>query len=144
MALESLSGRKLADIMPSLNEGVAALSPCRRLYLNQPSLEPILRRCALSAGATVIEGAEVTGVDQDTQGVTVTVTNVENGRQRELRGQFLIAADGGHSTGASTPGNPVRGARCFFQLAHDLFHGGPVALDRRPCLECHLRQQSDA
>src|SRR5512136_3032333 len=38
VALESLSGRKLADIMPSLNEGVEALSPCRRLYLNQPSL----------------------------------------------------------------------------------------------------------
>jgi 2-polyprenyl-6-methoxyphenol hydroxylase-like FAD-dependent oxidoreductase len=97
VALESLSGRKLADIMPSLNEGVAALSPCRRLYLNQPSLEPILRRCALSAGATVIEGAEVTGVDQDARGVTVTATNVANGSQRKLRGQYLIAADGGHS-----------------------------------------------
>jgi putative polyketide hydroxylase len=94
VALESISGRKLADIMPSLNEGVAALSPCRRLYLNQPSLEPILRKCALSAGATVMEGVEVTGVDQ---GVTVTVTNVENGRQSELTGQFLIAADGAHS-----------------------------------------------
>jgi 2-polyprenyl-6-methoxyphenol hydroxylase-like FAD-dependent oxidoreductase len=97
VALESLSGRKLADIMPSLNEGVAALSPCRRLYLNQPSLEPILRKRALSAGATVIEGAEVTGVDQDSQGVTVMTTDVENGSQRELRGQYLIAADGGHS-----------------------------------------------
>jgi 2-polyprenyl-6-methoxyphenol hydroxylase-like FAD-dependent oxidoreductase len=97
VALESIAGRKLADIMPSLNEGVAALSPCRRLYLNQPSLEPILRRYALSAGATVMEGAEVTGVDQDTQGVTVTATNVENGRECKLRGQFLIAADGGRS-----------------------------------------------
>jgi 2-polyprenyl-6-methoxyphenol hydroxylase-like FAD-dependent oxidoreductase len=97
VALESIAGRKLADIMPSLNEGVAALSPCRRLYLNQPSLEPILRTCALSAGAKVMEGAEVTGVDQDTHGVTVTVTNVENGRQCELTGQFLIAADGAHS-----------------------------------------------
>jgi len=95
VALESLSGRKLADIMPSLNEGVAALSPCRRLYLNQPSLEPILRRRALSAGATIIEGAEVTGVDQDADGVTVSAS--ENGSQRELRGQYLIAADGGHS-----------------------------------------------
>lgn len=97
VALESLSGRKLADIMPSLNEGIAAFSPCRRLYLNQPSLEPILRRCALSAGATVVEGAEVTGVDQDARGVTVTATNVADGTQRELRGQYLIAADGGHS-----------------------------------------------
>jgi len=97
VALESVSGRKLADIMPSLNEGVEALSPCRRLYLNQPSLEPILRKCALSAGATVIQGAEVTGVDQDARGVTVVATNVENGSERELRGQYLIAADGSHS-----------------------------------------------
>src|SRR5207244_1169528 len=44
---------------------------------------------------TVIEGAEVTGVDQDAQGVTVTAS--EDGSQRELRGQYLIAADGGHS-----------------------------------------------
>jgi 2-polyprenyl-6-methoxyphenol hydroxylase-like FAD-dependent oxidoreductase len=97
VALESLAGRKLADIMPSLNEGVADLSPCRRLYLNQPSLEPILRRCALSAGATLNEGAEVTAVDQDADGVTVTATNIDSGGRRELRGQYLIAADGGHS-----------------------------------------------
>src|SRR3954467_9522442 len=95
VALESISGRKLADIMPSLNEGVATLSPCRRLYLNQPSLEPILRRCALSAGATVIEGAEGTAVDQDAEGVTVSAS--DNSSQRLLRGQYLIAADGGHS-----------------------------------------------
>jgi len=97
VALESLSGRKLADIMPSLNEGVAALSPSRRLYLNQPSLEPILRRCALAAGATVIEGAEVTRVDQDAQGVTVAVADVDNGSEFELSGRYLIAADGAHS-----------------------------------------------
>src|SRR3569833_1751971 len=42
VAMESVSGRKLADIMPSLNEGVEALSRCSRLYLNQPNLEHIL------------------------------------------------------------------------------------------------------
>src|SRR5215217_7982629 len=46
VALESVAGRKLADIIPSLNEGVETLSPCRRLFLNQPSLEPILRERA--------------------------------------------------------------------------------------------------
>jgi len=43
VALDYVAGRKLADIIPNLNEGVDALSPCRRLFLNQPSLEPILR-----------------------------------------------------------------------------------------------------
>jgi 2-polyprenyl-6-methoxyphenol hydroxylase-like FAD-dependent oxidoreductase len=97
VALESVSGRKLADIMPSLNEGVEALSPCRRLYLNQPNLEPILRERARRAGATIIQGATVEDVRQDADGVCVVVKDVDSGHERELRGQYLIAADGGHS-----------------------------------------------
>jgi 2-polyprenyl-6-methoxyphenol hydroxylase-like FAD-dependent oxidoreductase len=97
IAMDTLSGRKLADIMPSLNEGVEALSPCRRLYVNQPSLEPVLRERALSAGATLIQGAEVTAVQQDGNGVAVVTKDVESGKQRKFRGRYLIAADGGHS-----------------------------------------------
>jgi putative polyketide hydroxylase len=97
IAMDTLSGRKLADIMPSLNEGVEALSPCRRLYVNQPSLEPVLRERALSAGATLIQGAEVTAVQQDANGVAVKMKDVESGSQRTFRGKYLIAADGGHS-----------------------------------------------
>ena len=97
IAMQSVSGRKLADIMPSLNEGVETLSPCRRLYLNQPSLEPILRKCAQSAGASLIQGAEITGVRQDAESVTLAIRDVDSGSERELRGKYLIAADGGHS-----------------------------------------------
>jgi len=97
VAMDSVAGRKLGDIMPSLNEGVEALSPCRRLYLNQPSLEPILRERARGAGATLIQGAEITGVRQDALGVTVAMKDIDSGRERELRGRYLIAADGGHS-----------------------------------------------
>src|SRR6516162_9842273 len=39
IAMDCLAGRKLADIIGNLNEGVEAVSPCRRLFLNQPSLE---------------------------------------------------------------------------------------------------------
>jgi 2-polyprenyl-6-methoxyphenol hydroxylase-like FAD-dependent oxidoreductase len=97
VAMDTLSGRRLADIMPSLNEGVETLSPCRRLYVNQPSLEPILRERALSAGATLVQGAEVTAVHQDASGVAVVTKAVENGKEREFRGRYLVAADGGHS-----------------------------------------------
>jgi len=97
VAMDHVAGRKLADIMASLNDGVEAVSPCRRLYLNQPNLEPILRERALSAGASLIRGAEVVGVSQDEQGVRLQVKDLESGAQRELRGQYLIAADGGHS-----------------------------------------------
>ncbi len=97
VAMDSVSGRKLADIMPSLNEGVEALSPCRRLSLNQPNLEPILRQRARQAGARILQGAEIHSVRQDADGVSLVVKDLESGRLRELRGQYLIAADGGHS-----------------------------------------------
>src|SRR5262245_4487981 len=59
IAMDSLAGRKLADIIPSLNVGIDdSLSPCRRLFVTQPSLEPILRRKARAAGAEVLEGSE--------------------------------------------------------------------------------------
>jgi 2-polyprenyl-6-methoxyphenol hydroxylase-like FAD-dependent oxidoreductase len=95
--MDSLSGRKLADIIASLNEGVDALSPCRRLFVSQPGLEPILRRRARAAGAEVLDGHEVVGVDQDADGVTVTVQDVDNGKQSRLRGKYLVGADGAHS-----------------------------------------------
>jgi 2-polyprenyl-6-methoxyphenol hydroxylase-like FAD-dependent oxidoreductase len=97
VALDCVAGRKLADIIPNLNEGVDALSPCRRLFLNQPNLEPILRERATEAGATVIQGAEVTAVQQDSSGVRVTVKDLATGEQRDLHSKYLIAADGGHS-----------------------------------------------
>lgn len=95
--MDTLSGKKLADIIPSLNEGVDALSPCRRLFCTQPGLEPILKARALEAGARVLDGHEVIGVAQDDGGVTMTVKDVKSGQQRTLRGKYLVGADGAHS-----------------------------------------------
>jgi putative polyketide hydroxylase len=97
IAMDCVSGRKLADIISNLNEGVDAVSPCRRWFLNQPSLEPILRERARAAGATVLQGTEILAVRQDAQGVTLRVRDVDGGQERELAGRYLIAADGGHS-----------------------------------------------
>src|SRR5262245_54517228 len=97
IAMDCISGRKLADIISNLNEGVDAVSPCRRWFLNQPSLEPILRERAREAGAEILQGHEVVSLRQDGSGVTLRVRDVDDGQERELRGQYLIAADGGHS-----------------------------------------------
>src|SRR5262245_45114131 len=97
IAMDNLSGRKLADIIPSLNEGVEPLSPCRRLFINQPSLEQVLRRRAAEVGAQVLEGHEITAIEQDAEGVTVTAANVADGTTRALRGRYLVGADGAHS-----------------------------------------------
>lgn len=113
VALESVAGRKLADIMPSLNEGVEELSPCRRLYLNQPNLEPILRARAREAGATVIQGAQITDVRQDATGVTVAIQDLDGSTPRTLRGRYLIAADGGHSKAREVLGIGYAGRGAF-------------------------------
>ena len=95
--MDSLAGKQLAGLIPSLNEGVDELSPCRRLFVTQPGLEPILRARAEQAGAEVLEGTEVVGVEQDADDVTATVKDVETGRERRLRAKYVIGTDGAHS-----------------------------------------------
>src|SRR5215469_7754799 len=112
IAMETLAGKKLADIIPNLNEGVDALSPCRRLFLNQPTLEPILRDCARAAGASIVQGAEIVDVRQDSGGVTLTIRESDNST-REVRGEYLIAADGGHSTIRAALGIDYEGRGAF-------------------------------
>jgi putative polyketide hydroxylase len=99
VSMDSLAGRKLADIIPSLNVGVDdTLSPCRRLFVTQPGLEAILRRRATAAGGRVMEGNEVAAVEQDDDGVTVVVRDVDSGTEQRLRTSYLVGADGAHST----------------------------------------------
>jgi 2-polyprenyl-6-methoxyphenol hydroxylase-like FAD-dependent oxidoreductase len=113
IAMDSLSGRKLADIIGSLNAGVETLSPCRRLFISQPSLEPILRRRAKEAGAQVLEGHAVASVKQDASGVTVTVNDVDSDETKQLRAQYLVGADGAHSVVRELLGIPLDGRGVF-------------------------------
>ena len=114
VAMDSLAGRKLADIIPSINIGVdETLTPCRRLFVTQPGLEPILRRQARSAGAEVLEGHEVVGVEQDDQGVTVTARDVDSGAEVTQRAKYLVAADGAHSAVRELLGIPFEGRGTF-------------------------------
>lgn len=111
--MDAVAGKKLVDIIPNLNEGVDPLSPCRRLFVNQPGLEPILRDRAREAGAQVLQGAEVIGVDQDAAGVTLKVKDVDTGAERALRGKYLIAADGAHSQIRELRNIPFEGRGVF-------------------------------
>ena len=61
----------------------------------EPRADPA--RARREAGATVIQGAQIVDLRQDESGVSVTVKDADGGNARELRGKYLIAADGGHS-----------------------------------------------
>jgi putative polyketide hydroxylase len=113
VAMDCVSGTKRADIISNLNEGVEQVSPCRRWFLNQPSLEPILRARAREAGAMVLQGTEMAALRQDASGVTIAVRDVDGGNERELRGRYLIAADGGHSRVRALLGIEYQGRGAF-------------------------------
>ena len=114
ISMDTLAGRKLADIIPGLNVGVDdTLSPCRRLFISQRGLEPILRNRAKDVGAEVVEGSEVVGFAQDADGVTVTVADVDGGATREIRTQYLVAAEGAHSPVRESLGIAFEGRGVF-------------------------------
>ncbi len=97
VAVESLAGRELATYVAELNEGVEGLSPTRRVFVNQDVLEPILHRKATELGATVRHRTEATGLAQDSDGVTVTLRDLDGGDERRVRARYVVAADGNRS-----------------------------------------------
>lgn len=130
IAMDNLSGRKLADIIGSLNAGVEPLSPCKRLFISQPGLEPILRRRAEQAGAQLLEGHEIVALEQDDSGVTVTTEDTDSRQQRTMRAKYLVGADGAHSKVRDLLGIPFDGRGVFSNSITIYFKA-----DMRPQLE---------
>jgi 2-polyprenyl-6-methoxyphenol hydroxylase-like FAD-dependent oxidoreductase len=97
IAVESLAGRELATYVKELNEGVEGFSPTVRVFINQDVLEPLLRERALELGATVRNRTEAVALEQDDDGVTVTLRDVDSGDESTVRAQYVVAADGNRS-----------------------------------------------
>src|SRR4051794_18979060 len=109
IAVESLAGRELATYVRELNEGVEGFSPTVRVFINQDALEPILRERALELGATVRNRAEAVAIDQDDDGATVTLRDLESGDERKARARYVVAADGNRSPMRARLGIGMRG-----------------------------------
>ena len=123
VAMDSLAGRKLADIIPGLNVGVDdTLTPIRRMFINQPSLERILRKRAAEVGATVRAGCELVGIAQDGDGITATVRDVDTGVESRIRARYLVGADGAHSKVRELLGIPLDGRGVFSNSMTIYFH----------------------
>jgi 3-(3-hydroxy-phenyl)propionate hydroxylase len=79
--------RRMTMVRPPYPQGYTPSN-----VFNQPAVERVLRaRVAAMPNVTVEEGVECTGLEQDDEGVTLTVGG------RPLRSRFVIAADGGSS-----------------------------------------------
>ncbi|MBW8836287.1 MAG: FAD-dependent monooxygenase, partial [Burkholderia sp.] len=109
IAVESLAGEQLATYVHELNEGVEGFSPTVRVFINQDALEPIIRERALELGATVRNRAEVVAIEQDDEGATVTVRDLDSGGEDTVRARYVVAADGSRSPTRGRLGIAMRG-----------------------------------
>ncbi|MGI8332142.1 FAD-dependent monooxygenase [Actinomadura scrupuli] len=77
-----------------------AASPERQANLPQIRLEPVLRaRAEELAPGRVRFHHEVTGLAQDDEGVTATVTDRDTGETYRVRARYLLGCDGGRTVG---------------------------------------------
>lgn len=113
VAVESLAGRQIASFIPTLNEGVEEVSPCRRLFVSQPGLEPILRRRAEEGGARILNGHELVSSTQGDDGVVCVLRDIETGEERRVRAQYVIGAEG--------PRSPLRESLGIAMDGHGVF-----------------------
>lgn len=95
--VESLAGRELAQFVPDINAGVEPYSPCKRFFMTQQSLEPLLHRRAAELGADLHYRTELVDFAQDAGGVTARVRALDTDEVTEIRAKYMIAADGWRS-----------------------------------------------
>jgi 2-polyprenyl-6-methoxyphenol hydroxylase-like FAD-dependent oxidoreductase len=95
--VESLAGRELARFIDSINAGVEPYSPCRRFFMTQQSLEPLLHTSAAELGAHLSYRTELVGFEQHAEHVLAEVRDLGSGEVRSIRAKYMIAADGNRS-----------------------------------------------
>jgi 2-polyprenyl-6-methoxyphenol hydroxylase-like FAD-dependent oxidoreductase len=132
--VESLAGREIANYFPNLNAGVDEFSPTVRLFINQDALEPILRDRAEELGARLRYHAECTSLEQDADGVTAVIRDLESGTESTVRARYVVAADGNRSPVREQLGVGMHGhgllshsITIYFRSEADL---GPLLRDR--------------
>src|SRR5579864_3324672 len=129
---ESLAGREIERRVPGrmapANRGA---SPVLNCLCAQDDLEPVLRRFAeAQAPAELRFNAEMTGVEQDPEGVTATVTDRLGGGATTVRAQYLIAADGAQSSVRRIVARKMIGREGVYDSVNILFNA-----DLRPWVE---------
>jgi 2-polyprenyl-6-methoxyphenol hydroxylase-like FAD-dependent oxidoreductase len=108
-AVVSLAGEEIANYIPNLNAGVERYSPTVRAFLTQDTLEPLLRERAEQLGATLRYATEVVALEQDGDGVTAHVRDLDRGVDAEIRARYVVAADGNRSPIRTRLGIAMRG-----------------------------------
>ena len=132
MAVETLAGRELEWFVKNLNEGVRDVSPTERVFISQSMLEPLLKARSKQLGARLRFGTDMTGFEQDEDGVTATIQDRESGNTETVHAKYMIAADGAHSRVRDQLGIGVSGHGVFSNSVTIYFRGdvAPLLGDR--------------
>ncbi len=91
-----------------------AASPCDQGPIDQDQLEVLLRARARELGADVRFATEVTGFDQDADGVTARLRDLTSGTETVLCADYLVGADGWTSPVRTALGIEVDGPGALF------------------------------
>lgn len=84
--------------IPGLAIKVPAAEPAPVLKCPQDELERLVERRALAAGARILRGHEVTGIQQDPDGVRITARGPWGAGDLVCKADYLVGADGARST----------------------------------------------
>jgi putative polyketide hydroxylase len=119
---ESLAGREIERRIEQRSHPTGELpSAASHCLCAQDDLEAVLRRHAeaLAPGTTAF-GTELIRVEQDADGVTATVRDAAG--ERQLRAQYLIAADGARSPVRHALGIPMHGVHEVYRSVNVLLN----------------------
>jgi 2-polyprenyl-6-methoxyphenol hydroxylase-like FAD-dependent oxidoreductase len=128
VAVESLGGKELAYFYRSYNDGVEGLSPTDRLFLTQVGLEPILRTRATDLGAEHLFGTDLVSFEQHDGQVRSVIRPHGGGAEQVVTSDYLVAADGVHSTVREQLGIPMEGRGSFADCVTIYFRADVTAL----------------
>ncbi len=90
----------LEDVVPD-----ARYSPYFKTQIGQQALEPVVREFASSQpGVELRYGWQLSGFEQDADGVTATIVERKSGETQLVRAKYLVGCDGGKSVVRSSLG----------------------------------------
>jgi putative polyketide hydroxylase len=122
--VRSLAGEEIERRTPTRSSvASAALSPARNCVCAQDDLEPVLRAFAeAQVWGAIRFKAEVTTCEQDPKGVTVNIVDRRDGREMNMRAQYVIAADGAQSRLRRQLGVQMIGRQNVYESVNILFN----------------------
>ncbi|GAA4682254.1 FAD-dependent monooxygenase [Pseudonocardia yuanmonensis] len=107
---------------PARRADYTLASPSDNCDLPQTLLEPILIGHAAERGSRIRFDTEYLGLEQDADGVTVTVRDRLSGHSYPIRAKYVIGADGGRSQVARDIGLPFEGRMDIAGSMNIVFH----------------------